>query len=246
LRKKLVVGNWKMNMTISETKDFLAQIKDKIDKKNDVAFCVPTISLESAILSLKDIDIGIGVQNIHEKDSGAYTGETAAKMVKDAGATYALVGHSERRQYFGETCEWVNLKAIQAIKHDLIPIICVGETETEREQGITSELIKKQIKIAFLNIPNEDAIKCVIAYEPVWAIGTGKTATTEQAEEVCKLIRETIEELYGLETAQKIRILYGGSVNASNAKELFSMENIDGGLVGGASLSLDFINITNA
>ncbi|MCL2593425.1 MAG: triose-phosphate isomerase [Defluviitaleaceae bacterium] len=235
-----------MNMTISETKDFLAQIKDKIDKKNDVAFCVPTISLESAILSLKDIDIGIGVQNIHEKDSGAYTGETAAKMVKDAGATYALVGHSERRQYFGETCEWVNLKAIQAIKHDLIPIICVGETETEREQGITSELIKKQIKIAFLNIPNEDAIKCVIAYEPVWAIGTGKTATTEQAEEVCKLIRETIEELYGLETAQKIRILYGGSVNASNAKELFSMENIDGGLVGGASLSLDFINITNA
>lgn len=246
MRKKLVVGNWKMNMTISETKDFLAQIKDKIDKKNDVAFCVPTISLESAILSLKDIDIGIGVQNIHEKDSGAYTGETAAKMVKDAGATYALVGHSERRQYFGETCEWVNLKAIQAIKHDLIPIICVGETETEREQGITSELIKKQIKIAFLNIPNEDAIKCVIAYEPVWAIGTGKTATTEQAEEVCKLIRETIEELYGLETAQKIRILYGGSVNASNAKELFSMENIDGGLVGGASLSLDFINITNA
>ena len=245
MRKKLIVGNWKMNMTVSETKDFLDKIKKNIDSKNDVVFCVSAANLTTAVCKLKNTEIGVGAQNIYQKDSGAYTGEISALMVKDIGAKYVLVGHSERREYFFETDEEVNDKVVLALKHNLIPIICVGETKKQRDQGITNELIKKQIKVAFLNISSEEAEKCVVAYEPVWAIGTGKTATSSQAEEVCKLIRETISEIYNLNTCNKIRIIYGGSVNTSNASELFSMKNIDGGLVGGASLNMDFVKIAN-
>ena len=246
MRRKIIAGNWKMNKTPNEAVDLVNLLKDKVNTSNvDVVFCVPFVDLITVKEALKGTEIKLGAQNMHFADDGAFTGEVSAKMLSEAGADYVIIGHSERRQYFGETNELVNKKAIQAIKNNLIPIICVGETLVEREQGITIDLVRLQVKIAFNNINKEDALKTVIAYEPVWAIGTGITATSVQAEEVCKAIRQVLSEIYNSDISEKIRIQYGGSVTAINSRELFTMSNIDGGLVGGASLKEDFALIVN-
>ena len=240
-RRRLVAGNWKMNKTPSETKAFIAEIAPLVaDADCDVVFCVPAVDIIPAVEAAKGTNIGIGAENMYFEEKGAFTGEIAPNMLVDAGAKYVVLGHSERREYFGETDEGVNKKAIKAIEHGLIPIICCGESLTQREQGITLDWIRKQIRIAYFNIPAADVPKTVIAYEPIWAIGTGKVATTEQAQEVCGAIRKLMIELYGNSVAQSLRILYGGSVAPANAKELFAQPDIDGGLVGGASLKLDF------
>lgn len=241
MRKRMVAGNWKMNNTITESLNFLNSIKGKIDNtETDVVFCVPDINIGKVKEELSGTNISVGAQNMHYEESGAYTGEVSAAMLDAVGVNYVIVGHSERRQYFGETDETVNKKAIKALEYGLTPLVCIGETLKDREEGITIELVRMQIKIALKNIKKESAEKLVLAYEPIWAIGTGVTATSEQAEEVCKEIRNVLVEIYDKETAEKIRILYGGSVSAKNAKELFNMENIDGGLVGGASLKPEF------
>lgn len=208
-------------------------------------FCVPSISLIPAVEAAKGTNIEIGAQNMYFEESGAYTGEIAPNMLTEVGVKYVIIGHSERREYFAETDETVNKKVIKAFEHGLTPIVCCGESLTQREQGITIDFVRQQIKVAFLNVTKEQAVKAVIAYEPIWAIGTGKVATTDQAEEVCKAIRECIAEIYDEATAQAIRIQYGGSVSADSASELFAQANIDGGLVGGASLKADFGKIVN-
>ncbi|MBR5942021.1 MAG: triose-phosphate isomerase, partial [Clostridia bacterium] len=213
----------------------------------EVVVCVPAIDIPAVAEAIKGSDIRLGAQNVHFEASGAFTGEISASMLAEMGVEYVIVGHSERRQYFGETNETVNLRAKAAINAGLTPIICVGETLEQREQGITDDLVAMQTKIAFNGIEKDDAVNCVIAYEPVWAIGTGKTATAEQANEVCQLIRDTIGVLYDDETADGISIQYGGSMNAKNCAELLAMEDIDGGLIGGASLKApDFSVIIEA
>ena len=243
-RRRLVAGNWKMNKTPSETKAFITEIAPLVqDADCDVVFCVPAVDIIPAVEAAKGTNIGIGAENMYFEEKGAFTGEIAPNMLTDAGAKYVVLGHSERREYFGETDEGVNKKAVKAIEHGLIPIICCGESLTQREQGITLDWIRKQIRIAYFNIPAADVPKTVIAYEPIWAIGTGKVATTEQAQEVCGAIRKLMIELYGNSVAQSLRILYGGSVAPANAKELFAQPDIDGGLVGGASLKPDFAKV---
>lgn len=240
MRKKIIAGNWKMNKTPSEAKALVEAIAAKVaDAKCDVVVCPTAICIPSAVDAAKGSNIAVGAQNVHFKESGAYTGELAANMLTEAGVKYVIIGHSERRQYFGETDETVNLRTKAAIAGGLLPIVCVGESLTEREQGIMDDTVRRQTKIAFLGIDADDAKKVVIAYEPVWAIGTGKTATADQADEVCGIIRETIKGLYGAEVADAIRIQYGGSMNAGNAAELLAKPNIDGGLIGGASLKPD-------
>ena len=211
----------------------------------DVVFCVPAIDIIPAMEAAKGTNINIGAENMYFEEKGAYTGEISPLMLKDAGVKYVIIGHSERREYFAETDETVNKKVLKAFEHGLTPIICCGESLTQREQGITIDWIRQQIKIAFLNVTADQAKTAVIAYEPIWAIGTGKVATTEQAEEVCAAIRVCIGEIYDQATAEAIRIQYGGSVSASSAPELFAQPNIDGGLVGGASLKPDFGKIVN-
>ena len=246
MRRIIAAGNWKMNKTPKEAEALLEELKPLVENDDvDVIFCVPFIDIPVAIRMLKGSNISVGAQNMHFEDKGAFTGEISAKMLYESGVEYVIIGHSERRQYFAETDETVNKKIIQAFDNELIPIVCCGETLEQREAGITLEWIKGQITKAFENVPAENAVQTIIAYEPIWAIGTGKVATKEQAEEVCHFIRETIAGLYGDETAQNIRILYGGSVTGDSAKELFSMEDIDGGLVGGASLKADFGRIVN-
>ena len=240
MRKKIIAGNWKMNKTPSEAKSLVEAIAAKVaDAKCDVVVCPTAICIPSAVDAAKGSNIAVGAQNVHFKESGAYTGELAANMLTEAGVKYVIIGHSERRQYFGETDETVNLRTKAALASGLLPIVCVGESLTEREQGIMDDTVRRQTKIAFLGIDADDAKKVVIAYEPVWAIGTGKTATADQADEVCGIIRETIKGLYGAEVADAIRIQYGGSMNAVNAAELLAKPNIDGGLIGGASLKPD-------
>ena len=240
MRKKIIAGNWKMNKTPSEAKSLVEAIATKVaDAKCDVVVCPTAICIPSAVDAAKGSNIAVGAQNVHFKESGAYTGELAANMLTEAGVKYVIIGHSERRQYFGETDETVNLRTKAALAGGLLPIVCVGESLTEREQGIMDDTVRRQTKIAFLGIDADDAKKVVIAYEPVWAIGTGKTATADQADEVCGIIRETIRGLYGAEVADAIRIQYGGSMNAGNAAELLAKPNIDGGLIGGASLKPD-------
>lgn len=240
MRKKIIAGNWKMNKTPSEAKSLVEAIAAKVtDAKCDVVVCPTAICIPSAVDAAKGSNIAVGAQNVHFKESGAYTGELAANMLTEAGVKYVIIGHSERRQYFGETDETVNLRTKAALAGGLLPIVCVGESLTEREQGIMDDTVRRQTKIAFLGIDADDAKKVVIAYEPVWAIGTGKTATADQADEVCGIIRETIRGLYGAEVADAIRIQYGGSMNAGNAAELLAKPNIDGGLIGGASLKPD-------
>ena len=247
MRKKIVAGNWKMNNGPAEAVAFANSIKAGITGADaDVVFCVPFISLAPVMDALKDTTISVGAQNMHFEDSGAYTGEISGKMLKAMGVPYVIIGHSERRQYFGETDESVNLKAKKALAVGLTPIICLGETLTQREQNITVDLVRLQTRIAMLDICKEDAKKVVIAYEPIWAIGTGKTATDQQAEEACCAVRTVLSEIYDSATADAIRIQYGGSVTADNAKALFAMPNIDGGLVGGASLKADFEVVARA
>ena len=244
MRKRLVAGNWKMNKTPSETRAFIKELAPLVkEAKCDVVLCVPAVDLIPAVEAAKGSKIKIGAENMHFEEKGAFTGEISPAMLTDAGAKYVILGHSERREMFAETNEGVNKKALKAIEHGLIPIICCGETLTQREQGITVDHIRQQIRIAYLGIAKEDVKNTVIAYEPIWAIGTGKVATTEQAEEVCGAIRKLIAELYDRKTAGQVRILYGGSVAPSNAKELFEQPDIDGGLVGGASLKIDFAKV---
>ncbi|MBB5263817.1 triosephosphate isomerase [Catenibacillus scindens] len=246
MRKKIIAGNWKMNKTPSEAVALVNELKPLVANEDvDVVFCVPAIDIIPCMEAAKGTNISIGAENMYFEESGAYTGEIAPNMLTDAGVKYVIIGHSERREYFAETDETVNKKVLKAFEHGLTPIICCGETLTQREQGITMDWIRQQIKIAFLNVTADQAKEAVIAYEPIWAIGTGKTATSQQAEEVCKGIRDCIAEIYDSDTAQAIRIQYGGSVNAGNAAELFAMEDIDGGLVGGASLKADFGKIVN-
>lgn len=246
MRKILAAGNWKMNKTASEAEAFITELKESLkDAKNDVLICVPFTNLETAVKLTQGTNIKVGAENMDYHDSGAYTGEVSADMLNDLGVKYVVIGHSERREYYNETDKTVNAKVLKALEKGITPVLCCGESLEQREGGVTFEWVRMQIKLALLNVT--DVTKVVIAYEPIWAIGTGKTATSEQAEEVCKAIRECVASLYGEDAAEKTTILYGGSVNAKNAAELFSMENIDGGLVGGASLkTADFTVIANA
>ena len=245
-RKKIIAGNWKMNMTPTEAVELVNTLKPLVTNDEvDVIFCVPAIDIMPAMEAAKGSNIHIGAENMYYEDKGAYTGEISPAMLKDAGVKYVVIGHSERREYFAETDETVNKKVLKAFEYGITPIVCCGETLTQREQGITLDWIRQQIKIAFLNVPAENAANSVIAYEPIWAIGTGKVATTEQAQEVCGAIRECIAEIYDEATAEAIRIQYGGSVSAASAPELFAQPDIDGGLVGGASLKPEFGKIVN-
>lgn len=246
MRKKIIAGNWKMNKTPSEAVALINELKPLVaNDEVDVVFCVPAIDLVPAIEAAKGTNINIGAENMYFEESGAFTGEIAPNMLTDIGVKYVIIGHSERREYFAETDETVNKKVLKAFEHDITPIICCGETLEQREQGITIDFIRQQIKIAFMNVTAEQAKEAVIAYEPIWAIGTGKTATTEQAQEVCAAIRACIAEIYDDATAAAIRIQYGGSVNGKTAPELFAQPDIDGGLVGGASLKAEFGQIVN-
>lgn len=245
-RKKIIAGNWKMNMTPTEAVALIEKLKPLVETKDaDVVFCVPAIDIMPAVAAAKGTNIEIGAENMYYEEKGAFTGEISPSMLTDAGVKYVIIGHSERREYFAETDETVNKKVLKAFEHGLTPIICCGESLKQREQGITIDWIRQQIKIAFLNVTTDQAKTAVIAYEPIWAIGTGKVATTEQAQEVCAAIRACIAEIYDEATAAAIRIQYGGSVSAASAAELFAQADIDGGLVGGASLKEEFGQIVN-
>ncbi|MBQ7359258.1 MAG: triose-phosphate isomerase [Lachnospiraceae bacterium] len=245
-RRKIIAGNWKMNMTPSQAVKLIETLKPLVATEDaDVVFCVPAIDIIPAIEAAKGSNIQIGAENMYYEEKGAYTGEIAPDMLTDVGVKYVIIGHSERREYFAETDETVNKKVLKALEHGITPIICCGESLTQREQGITIDWIRQQIKIAFQKVTADQAKTTVIAYEPIWAIGTGKTATSDQAQEVCGAIRACIAEVYDQATADAIRIQYGGSVGAANAAELFAKPDIDGGLVGGASLKEDFGKIVN-
>ena len=245
-RKKIVAGNWKMNMTPSQAVKLVEELKPLVVSDSvDVVYCVPAIDIVPVVEAVKGTNVAVGAENMYYEEKGAYTGEISPNMLTDAGVKYVIIGHSERREYFAETDETVNKKVLKAFEHGLTPIICCGETLTQREQGITLDWIRQQIKIAFQGVSADQAKTAVIAYEPIWAIGTGKVATTEQAQEVCAAIRACIAEVYDEATAEAIRIQYGGSVSAASAPELFAQPDIDGGLVGGASLKPDFGKIVN-
>ncbi len=246
MRKMIIAGNWKMNKTTKEAVELINELIPLVKTDEaDVVFCVPAVSLAVAVELTKNTNIEIGAQNMHFEESGAYTGEIAPTMLTEIGVKYVVIGHSERREYFAETNETVNKKVLKALEHNLVPIVCCGEYLEQRQQGVTIDLIRQQLKIALKDVSAEDAKKVVLAYEPIWAIGTGVTATSDQAEEVCAAIRDLLVELYGSEVAEAVRIQYGGSVNAGNAAELFAKPNIDGGLVGGASLKPDFGKVVN-
>ncbi|MDR1705549.1 MAG: triose-phosphate isomerase [Clostridiales bacterium] len=246
MRKKVVAGNWKMNMTPSDGAKFAAELAPKLNTDNaEAVFCVPYTDIAAVAEAIKETNVGLGAQNLHYEDKGAFTGEITAAMLMELGVRYVIIGHSERREYYAETDEAVNKKLKKALEAGLTPIVCVGESLIQREQNITADWLRMQVRIAFLGIPAEAVPKTVIAYEPIWAIGTGKVATNEQAQEACAVIRQLLTELYGKETAEATRILYGGSVNADNAKALFAMDDIDGGLVGGASIKPEFEKIVN-
>lgn len=249
MRRYLIAGNWKMNCGPDEAAKLLEDIKTQksvISEDVDVLVCPPFISLSMAVNYLHDTEIQIGAQNMHFEDNGAYTGEISATMLAESGCNYVLIGHSERRQYFGETDHTVNKKVHKALQHSLAPVVCVGETLEQREENSHFDLVHIQIKNALTNITAEEALDVVIAYEPIWAIGTGETATPEQAQEMHAHIRKGLEELYDAETASAIRILYGGSMKPGNANDLLSQPDVDGGLIGGASLkAADFTEIIN-
>lgn len=240
MRKPIIAGNWKMNKTASECAEFVSKLAPQIKTAScDVVLCVPFTDVAEMTALTKSTNIKVGAQNVAWADSGAFTGEISAAMLKEAGAEYVIIGHSERRQYFGETDKSVNMRLAQALKNSLKPIVCVGETLSERESGKTEIVNKTQIEGAFEGISAEDAAKVVIAYEPVWAIGTGKTATDEQANETIGYIRSVVKALYGAKIADGMRIQYGGSMNAKNVGGLMAQSEIDGGLIGGASLKPD-------
>ncbi|MBE6550605.1 MAG: triose-phosphate isomerase [Ruminococcaceae bacterium] len=248
MRKTIIAGNWKMNMTPSQASVLASEIVAKnSDPKCEVVICVPFVDIFEAKKAIEGSKIHLGAQNVHFAEKGAYTGEISASMLLECGVEYVIIGHSERRQYFAETDETVNKRLTAALAAGLKVILCVGETEAQRDAGETFSLIEKQIKAAYAGVSAEKALDIVIAYEPVWAIGTGRTATSEQAEEVCAFIRGEVAKLYDANIASETTIQYGGSMNAKNAAELLAMENIDGGLIGGASLkSDDFTVIINA
>ena len=248
-RKTIIAGNWKMNKTLTETKAFAEEIKPQLGKHKwcEVVLCVPYVNIPAAIRLFKDTRVAIGAENLHFEDHGAFTGEVTVDMLKEVGAKYVVIGHSERRQYYNETDFTVNKKVKAALAAGLHPIICVGESLEQRELGVTMELIAYQVKAALAGVPAEKMRHVVIAYEPLWAIGTGKTATAEQAGEVCQTIRAVIRKEFGARVARAVTIQYGGSMNAKNAAELLAQPDVDGGLIGGASLKpADFVQIITA
>ena len=245
-RKKIVAGNWKMNMTPSQAVKLVEELKPLVASDDvEVVYCVPAIDIVPVAEAVKGTNVAVGAENMYYEEKGAYTGEISAEMLVDAGVKYVIIGHSERRDYFKECDEMLNKKVKKAFEHNLTPILCCGESLEQREMGITLDWIRMQIKSDLKDIPAEQAASLVIAYEPIWAIGTGKTATSDQAQEVCGAIRACIGEIYDDATAAAVRIQYGGSVSASSAPELFAQPDIDGGLVGGASLKADFGKIVN-
>ncbi len=246
MRRKIIAGNWKMNMTPTEAKALVETLKPLVDNPDvDVVYCVPAIDIVPVVEAVKGTNVEVGAENMYIEEKGAYTGEIAPAMIVDAGCKYVIIGHSERREYFCESDEFLNKKVLKALEHGLTPILCCGESLEQREAGVTLDWIRLQIKSDLLGVTAEQAAGIVIAYEPIWAIGTGKTATSDQAEEVCAAIRALIAEIYDADTAEKIRIQYGGSMNAANCAELLAKPNIDGGLIGGASLKADFGKIVN-
>ena len=245
-RRKIVAGNWKMNMTPSQALELVETLKPLVASDDvDVVYCVPAIDIVPVVEAVKGTNVEVGAENMYFEEKGAYTGEISAEMLVDAGVKYVIIGHSERRDYFKEDDALLNKKVKKAFEAGLTPILCCGETLEQREMGVTMDWIRLQIKSDLVGVTADQVKEMVIAYEPIWAIGTGKTATTEQAQEVCKGIRDCIAEMYDEATAQAVRIQYGGSVNAANAAELFAQPDIDGGLVGGASLKADFGKIVN-
>ena len=247
-RKTVIAGNWKMNKTPSETKNFMVELRNILPKGRwcDIALCVPAVCIPAAVRAMREGRVGIGAENCNANASGAYTGEIATNMLVDAGCKYVIIGHSERRA-MGETDADVNAKVLAALDAGLTPIMCCGESLEQREADITSEWISMQIKLGLKGVPEEKIRKVIIAYEPIWAIGTGKTATPEQAQEVCESIRAVVRKLYTSKHARAISILYGGSMNEKNAFELLAQPDIDGGLIGGASLVPEkFVQIIEA
>lgn len=246
-RKPIIAGNWKMNMTKAQAAELIEELKPLVaDTKNEVVICVPYTDIETAAALCKGTNIKVGAENVAWAEKGAFTGEVSADMLLEVGAEYVIIGHSERRQYFGETDASVNARLKTALAKGLKPIVCVGETLDQREKNRTKTVIRKQVTIGLEGLTEEDAVKTVVAYEPVWAIGTGKTATSEQAEETIKFIRSVLAKMFGRKTANKVRIQYGGSMNPKNVKELMAQPNIDGGLIGGASLKApDFSQVVN-
>ncbi|MBR7117500.1 MAG: triose-phosphate isomerase [Clostridia bacterium] len=241
MRRTVIAGNWKMNMTPSEAKKFITELAPMVKglDKCDIVLCVPYVDIAVACEAAKGTNIHIGAENVHFAESGAYTGEVSAKMLTEIGTEYVIVGHSERRQYFGETDTTVNQRTKAALAAGLKVILCLGEVKDERLAGITDEVVAMQTKLDLAGITAEQLKNVIIAYEPVWAIGTGLTATPEQADETCGVIRSVVRDLYGAEAAEEITIQYGGSMNDANARELLSKPNVDGGLIGGASLKTD-------
>ena len=248
-RKAIIAGNWKMNMTPSEAKKLISELIPAVEGKNgcDIIVCVPFVDIPAAVEAAKGTNIKVGAQNVHFMKNGAYTGEISADMLVECGVEYVVTGHSERRQYFGETDETVNLRLEAALAAGIRPILCVGELLSERDQGVTAETVSAQTKIALLDVSADDVKKVIIAYEPVWAIGTGRTATSDQADEVCGIIRSVLAEKYGKDVAEAVTVQYGGSMKPGNAAELLAKYNVDGGLIGGASLkAADFTAIVDA
>ena len=241
MRKTVIAGNWKMNMTPAQTRAFITELAPMVAgmDKCDIVLCVPAIDIPAAVEAANGTNIKIGAENVHFKESGAYTGEISANMLVEAGVKYVVVGHSERRQYYGETDQTVNLRTLAAVNAGLTAIVCVGETLEQRNLGYTETLLKYQTKMALTGVSREQLKNIVVAYEPVWAIGTGVTATAEQADEGNGFVRAAIAEVYGADVAETVTVQYGGSMNDANAEELLSKVNVDGGLIGGASLKTD-------
>ena len=246
MRKPIIAGNWKMNKTADEATALINELRPLVaDAKADVVVCTPATDLAAAAAAVRGSNIGLGAQNMDYHDSGAYTGEISADMLLNLGVQYVIIGHSERREYYAETDETVNLKVLKALEKGLTPIVCVGEKLEERENGVTAEVVRKQTKLALKGVAEGDVAIVVVAYEPIWAIGTGKTATSDDANDTIKEIRAAIKEVFG-NAADEVRIQYGGSMNPKNATELMAMSDIDGGLIGGASLKAeDFSKVVN-
>ena len=248
MRKKTVAANWKMNMTRSEAKSLLGELVPMIkDTDTDIIICAPFLTIQTVLDCVEGTDIHVGAENMYFEDKGAYTGEISPVMLKEAGVTHVILGHSERRKYFGETNEIVNKKIIKALEYGLVPMACCGESLEIRGDGLAKQYIHRQIMEMLQGVQKEDVSSCIFSYEPIWAIGTGRTATPEQAQAVCAAIRATLVELFGAELADSLRILYGGSMNVGNVESLFAQPDIDGGLVGGASLKASsFIDLVKA
>lgn len=239
-RKKIIAGNWKMNMTPSEAVKLVETLKPLVANEDvDVVFCVPAIDILPVVEAAKGSNIQVGAENMYFEEKGAYTGEISPNMLTDAGVKYVVLGHSERREYFAETSETVNKKMLKAFEHGITPIMCCGETLAQREQGVTMDFIRQQVKVGFQNVTADQAKTAVIAYEPIWAIGTGKSATQDDAQNMCKTVRDVVAKDFGQDVADKVRIQYGGSVKPENVAAYMACPDVDGALVGGASLEAE-------